>query len=123
MDSRKAAKTFFAIGVLCSLVMGCAATPPPAPPRQLTKEEAFQAREQRIQAAVSAAYLAGQDGFATGQSLHLMWCQRDTQEISDPTQRSAALRQCYVDWPQPQRPQVVTTNCVSYGAQVVCQSQ
>lgn len=120
MDSRKA---FLAIAAICSTVAGCATAPPLVPPRPLTKEEAYQDREQRIQNAIALSYRAGDDGFATGQSLHLMWCQRDAQEIRDATQHSAALRQCYIDWPQPQRPQVVTTNCVNNGTQTACQSQ
>jgi hypothetical protein len=105
---------------LFAVVAGCATTPPPVPPTPLT---AVEAREQRIQQAVALAYRAGQDGLAVSQSLHRMWCQRDAQQIADRALRSAELQQCNVDWPQPQRAQVVTTNCVNYGTQVTCQSQ
>jgi hypothetical protein len=119
------ASSLVCTGTLACFFAGCVASPPSPPPRPLTKDEAFEIREQNIQKAVSSAYLAGRDGLAVNMSLHLLWCQRDAQELTDAAQRSAALQQCRVDWPQPvqQAQQQVTTSCYSQGGVTQCTSQ
>jgi hypothetical protein len=71
------------------ILAGCAAAPPPQP---LT-------REQRIINAVALEYQAGHDGEATYEKLHLQWCLYDAQQLPA-EQRSPAIAQCRVDWPQ-----------------------
>lgn len=67
---------------------GCVAAPPPQP---LT-------REQRIQKAVASAYVAGRDGEAVYEQLHLQACLYDSQQLPQ-AQQSVAIAQCRVDWP------------------------
>lgn len=56
-------------------------------------------REQRIQKAVASSYMAGGDGEAVYEKLHLQWCLYDSQQLPQ-AQQSAAVSQCRVDWPQ-----------------------
>jgi hypothetical protein len=74
------------------LLAGCAAAPPQPPPPPLTREDL-------ITQAVVAATLAGHDGQATYDRLHLYWCLQDAQQL-DQSQRSTAIARCRVDWPQ-----------------------
>jgi hypothetical protein len=73
----------------CLLITACAAAPPSQP---LT-------REQRIQQAVYSSTMAGGDGEATYEKLHLLACLQDVQQLPQ-AQQSAAIAQCRVDWPQ-----------------------
>lgn len=94
------------------LLAGCAAVPPPAP----------MTREQRIQKAVASSYMAGEDGEAVYEKLHLQVCLQDTQQL--PTaQRSPAIAQCRIDWPPRPEAATVNTNCVNYGPETRCTSQ
>lgn len=114
--------SFSVAGVAYLLIAACATQPPP-PPKPYTPEEARAAWEQRIQVAVRAAYLAGEDGQAVYEQAHLQGCLYDAQKIADGTQRSAAVQQCRIDWPQRVSPPAVSTNCVEYGGVVNCVSK
>jgi hypothetical protein len=94
-------------------------SPPPRKP--MTELELYVYRERMISKAVQAAYRAGQDGTAVYERLELQACYGDAWALPDVAQRSPAIQQCRITWPQPQQP--VTTNCYSAGGNTRCTSQ
>jgi hypothetical protein len=109
----------------CFLLDACGSAPPPSPAVVDSLEDRRAAWEQRVQYAAKMAYLAGEDGGAVYARAYLQGCLYDAQHITDASQRSAAIKQCRIDWPQPVQQQApITTNCVDYGGgQIVCTSQ
>jgi hypothetical protein len=116
-------KAVTAIGVICAVIAGCADTPPVAPPRPLTKEEADRLSDQRIETAIYYAALAGQDPSTVRIRLYFNRCLAEAQHLTDTAQRSAALAQCRIDYPQPAVAQSVRTNCYSSSGVTHCTSQ
>lgn len=112
-------KAVWAVSV-AAMISACASPPPPKP---MTHEEWLIERERRIDEAVALAYGAGRDGAAVRSNLELEWCYRDAMALPDVAQRSPAVQQCRVMWPQPVVQQAVTTNCYSQGGVTQCTSQ
>jgi hypothetical protein len=84
------------LGVASLVVLACAG-PQPKP---ITHEQYLANREAAITNAVQSAYRAGQDGEAVRERLQLQACLHDAVDLPDPRQRSPAIQQCRVDWPQ-----------------------
>ncbi len=109
------------IGIACSFLVACASPPP----KHMTHEEFLAYRERTISKAVQAAILAGEDGTTVYERLELQACYHDAMGLPDVTQRSPAVQQCRIMWPQPvqQAQQTVTTNCFSQSGVTRCTSQ
>jgi hypothetical protein len=107
------------IGIASLVLAACASAPPPKP---MTQEELYERREEMIWKAVRAATMAGEDGTAVYERLELQACYGDAMALPDVAQRSPAIQQCRITWPQPVQ-QTVTTNCFSQGAVTTCTSQ
>jgi hypothetical protein len=118
-------KSWLLIVVANLALVACASQPPAPPPRPMTHEEWVAQREQLIQKAVRSSYLAGEDGTAVYERLELKACYDDAMALTDVAQRSPAVQQCRVTWPQPvqQTQQQVTTNCYSQGGVTQCTSR
>jgi hypothetical protein len=108
--------------IVASLALAACASPPPKP---MTHEEYMANRERLITKAVQAAIMAGQDGTAVYDRLELQACYHDAMALLDVAQRSPAVQQCRITWPQPvqQAQQTVTTNCFSQDGVTRCTSQ
>ncbi len=105
----------------CLILLACA-SPPPTP---MTHEQYLANRERAITKAVQAAIMAGEDGTTVYERLELQACYHDAMALPDVAQRSPAVQQCRVTWPQPvqQQQQTVTTNCYSVNGNTRCTSQ
>jgi hypothetical protein len=109
------------IGIACSFLVACA-SPPPKP---MTHEQYLANRQRAMDKAVRAAIMAGEDGTTVYERLELQACYHDAMALPDVAQRSPAVQQCRVTWPQPvqQVQQTVTTNCFSQSGVTRCTSQ
>jgi hypothetical protein len=121
----KSTRTLLALySVVLSLVVGCAAAPPAPPPTLLTYEQRMALWDRNIDEAAELAAAQGRDPATVRNSLHYNKCiwlaEHNSAEYG---QRSAALAQCRIDYPQPTVvSQPVTTQCYTSNGVTQCVS-